>query len=73
MKQFTIAILTSHCKQAMIPMGSGFCMLLEVVLLYPLTMNAILSVCSYEQQVTFVYLILFSVKMAGGVKRNASK
>ena len=73
MKQFTIAIMTSHCKQAMIPMGSGFCMLLEVLLLYPLTMKTILSVRCYEQQVTFVYMILFSVKMTGGVKRNASK
>ena len=47
--EFTFAILTLHCKQAMTTQGSGFCILPEIVLLYPFTVKTSLSVRCYEQ------------------------
>ena len=48
-----IAILSSHRKQATIPQGSSFCILLEVVLLYSFTVKTVFSVRCYEQQAAF--------------------
>ena len=44
----TIAILTPHRKQAMIPRGLSFCTIIEVVFFYQLTVKTILPVRCYE-------------------------
>ena len=71
--KLTIAILSSYRKQAMIPQGSSFCILLEVVLLYPLTVKTVLSVRCHKHRVAFCQHDIISGQNGGRGKTERQR